>query len=733
MSVGVTKSAHMDYPGFLATKHVATEIRGTDDISENPGWLHDWQYKIAKWCLRGGSRAIFADTGLGKTRMEIFFAMEVARVAGKPCLIIAPLGVGDQTIREAKSLGVEIGEALESNAPIQVINYESLHKLDVSIYGGVVLDESSILKSYTGATKQTLIETFAGFRFKLAATATPAPNDYMEIGNHSQFLEVMSSSEMLSRFFIADQADTGHYRLKGHAVEAFWEWIASWAACLQLPSDLGYSDEGYILPGLKVHTQIVDDGRDYIFGGHTNSSATTVHKQRRESVNVRANEAATILAQGEGPCVIWCDTDYDVDAVKQAIPEAVEIGRDKHADRKQKLKQFSDGEIRVIVTKPKMFGFGMNWQHCNRCIFVGPSFSFEILYQAIRRFHRYGQTKVVNVHLVGTPADESVLTTLHQKAMRHESFHEGVKKAAGYLKLEPTQINLSAVKTDVQEGDGWKVYLGDSCQEMGKLEDDSIHLSVFSPPFSNLYIYSDSEADLGNSATHEEFLEHFGFIVSELYRVTKPGRMACVHCKDLPRYKGRDSEAGLYDFPGDLIRLFAVHGFSFHSRVTIWKCPVTEMTRTKAHGLLYKQLRADSTYSRQGMADYVLMFRKWADEDVEPVTHTYDSFPLDQWQQYASPVWMDIKQQNVLNTEIARESQDEKHICPLQLDVIERLVTMYSNKGDLVFSPFTGIGSEGVVSLQLDRRFVGIELKEAYWKRACQNLKEAKAQGVLAL
>lgn len=280
---------------------------------------------------------------------------------------------------------------------------------------------------------------------------------------------------------------------------------------------------------------------------------------------------------------------------------------------------------------------------------------------------------------------------------------------------------------DQASGDGWHLYNGDCVDVVRGIPSNSVGLSVYSPPFSNIYCYSDSERDMGNSADDDEFFEHYKLMLPELLRATIPGRLCAVHCKELVDYKGRDGRAGLRDFPGELIRAHEECGWKYHSRITIWKCPVTEMQRTKAHGLLYKQLRADSSFSRQGLAEYVLVFRKWAseDEEIEPVTHTAETFPLDQWQRYASPVWMDIDQTNVLNVAVAREDQDEKHLCPLQLDVIERCVKLWSNEGNVVFSPFAGIGSEGHVALTLGRKFVGVELKPTYFERACRNLAEA--------
>ena len=278
-------------------------------------------------------------------------------------------------------------------------------------------------------------------------------------------------------------------------------------------------------------------------------------------------------------------------------------------------------------------------------------------------------------------------------------------------------------------GESWAAYHGDCVDVVRQLPDASIGFSIYSPPFSNLFIYSDSESDMGNNATDDEFLTHYGFLVTELSRVVKPGRLIAVHCSDLPFTKWKDGRIGIKDLSGALIRCHEERGWTLHSRVTIWKDPVVEMTRTKALGLLYKQLQSDSARSRQGMADYVLVFRNQG-ENNSPITHTPAEFPLEQWQRWASPVWMDIQQSNTLNVRLARENKDERHICPLQLDLIERALIMWSNPGDVVLSPFMGIGSEGVQSLKTRRKFIGVELKEAYWNQAVQYLRVGAAESV---
>ena len=276
-------------------------------------------------------------------------------------------------------------------------------------------------------------------------------------------------------------------------------------------------------------------------------------------------------------------------------------------------------------------------------------------------------------------------------------------------------------------GTNFTAFHGDCVNIAKQLPDKSIGFSVYSPPFGDLFVYSDSELDMGNSSSDGEFFAHYEFLIAEMARITQPGRLTAVHCSDLPFRKWKDGKMGIKDFSGDIIRAHEKFGFTLHSRVTIWKDPVVEMTRTKALGLLYKQLQKDSAKSRMGMPDYLLVFKAPGEND-NPIGHMPENFPVSQWQQWASPVWMDIQQTNTLNVRVARENKDEKHLCPLQLDLIERAVVMWSNPGDVVFSPFLGIGSEGFVSLKLGRKFIGTELKEAYWKQAVKNLSGIEAQ-----
>jgi hypothetical protein len=292
-------------------------------------------------------------------------------------------------------------------------------------------------------------------------------------------------------------------------------------------------------------------------------------------------------------------------------------------------------------------------------------------------------------------------------------------------------------------GRNWSLYHGDTVEIARQMPSGCVDLALYSPPFSDLFCYSDSERDMGNNAGDAAFLEHYKFLAVEITRLLRPGRICAVHCKQLVDYKGRDGRAGLRDFRGELIRIHEAAGLKYHAETVIWKDPVIEMQRTKAHGLLYKQLRTDSTFSRMGMAEYMLFFRKWATPEEEaleaevspivPVTHTREGFPLEQWQRWASPIWTDINQTRTLNVKQARDDKDEKHMCPLQLDVVERVVVLYSNPGETVYSPFAGIGSEGYGSIPLGRKFWGVELKQSYFESGVENLREAEGTQQMSL
>jgi len=718
-----------EYARLLESKQRRVAPAGIADFELSPV-LFDFQRAITGWALRMGRAAIFADCGLGKTLMQL----EWARHIPGRSIIVCPLSVAQQTVRESAKLGLESTFEREprSGSRIVVTNYHNLHKFDASEFSGVVLDESSILKSLDGKTKALITEMFGATSYRLACTATPSPNDYIELGNHAEFLGVCSTAEMLSEFFVHDGETTSEWRLKGHAKDAFWKWVSSWAALISSPEDLGFDGSRFVLPELHVvhHTTdaVGSDDMPTLFPMPA-SSMSERREARRNSVEIRARLAADIASKLSGPVLFWCDFNAEADMIEELTGAVQVSGSDSPEDKETRLDAFSTGAARMLVTKPKIAGFGMNWQHCADMVFVGLSDSYEAFYQAVRRCWRFGQERPVTCHIITSEAEAAVVLNIQAK-------HEKMATMGAEMKKHVKDAILGTIAThgtgfthraQTDEGDGWTMINGDCVEEVAAMPDNSVDYSIFSPPFASLYTYSDSIRDMGNSKDYDEFEKHFGLLVPELLRVVKPGRLLSFHCMNLPTSKTMHGYIGIHDFRGVLIKMFQDAGWIYHSEVCIWKDPVVAMQRTKALGLLYKQFRKDTAMCRQGIADYLVTMRK-PGLNPEPVTKTHDSHPVDLWQRYASPVWMDIDQSDTLQYRSAREHEDEKHICPLQLGVIRRAVDLWSNPGDIVLSPFGGIGSEGYVSLQMGRRFVGVELKGSYYRQAVKNLIAVTAQ-----
>ena len=412
-----------DYADFLARKRISDPATGLRDVPPLPDFMFPHQRDITAWALRRGRSAIFAGTGLGKTLVELEWSRQVVKATGKPVLSLAPLAVSKQHIRESDRFGMQ-ATIVRSQSDVadgtSITNYQKLPHFDMSQFGGVCLDESSILKSTDGHYRTKLINECARIPFRLAATATPAPNDFMELGNHAEFLGVMSYTDMLATFFVHDGGDTQKWRLKGHAEDEFWKWMASWAVMLRKPSDLGYDDAGYDLPPLREvqHTATVpyepNMETGLLFPMEAQGLGERI-KARRGSIDQRV-QMAIDLTPTDRPFVWWCNLNGESDAITRGIAGAVEVrGSDDDVDKEQKLVDFSEGRIRVLVTKPSIAGHGMNWQHCADTGFVGASDSFEQTYQAIRRFWRFGQTKPVNVHFIAAEIEGAVVANYRRK------------------------------------------------------------------------------------------------------------------------------------------------------------------------------------------------------------------------------------------------------------------------------------------------------------------------------
>lgn len=722
----------MTYDNFLKTKQKAHVHSGFDvELNDLNKSMFDFQKFIVKRALKVGKYAIFADCGLGKTLMQLEWAQQVIDYTGDSVLILCPLAVSGQTIKEGDRFGYTVSRKLkdvDSMAGIYISNYEQLENIDCSLFSGIVLDESSILKNYTGVYKNLIIEKFNKTKYKLACTATPAPNDLNEIGNHSEFLDVMDANDMRMRWFVRDEG-MNNYRLKGHAESDFYGWIASWASVLRSPRDIGFDASNFDLPPLNYFEKMIvtDKKNNGKLFNDESVNATEFNRELRLTKLPRLECVADIVNNSTEPFIIWVNQNEEEELILSLVKDAVAVrGSESPSIKESKLLGFANGDFRVLVTKKKIAQFGLNYQHCRNQIFASLDFSFEGLYQAIRRSFRFGQKNEVNIWLITTDTMSNVMSTIYFKQKQFNEMMEGITTS-----VNAKEFNL---KNDYEKveviTDNYRIANGDSIDLIKELSDNSIDLSVFSPPFSTLFTYSDNIRDMGNCVSDDEFFEQQSYLLKELYRIMKPGRLVCVHSKDLARYKNSSGFSGMWDFTGEYHRAMESVGFKYHSKITIWLDPVLEMQRTKTQRLLYKQVTSDSSYTGIGMPEYVTIFRKWEGDESEwtPITNkTKQNFDLNTWQKWASPVWFDIKRTDVLNNyKGAKNEKDEKHIAPLQLGVIERCIALWSNKGETIFTPFMGIGSEVYQALTMGRKGIGFELKPEYFETAKANIRMAE-------
>ena len=419
----------MNYLEFIKSKSRSVPTSGikvsTDELNPN---LFDWQARIVQWALSRGRAALFEECGMGKTIQQLSWSEQVFKHTGQPVILHCPVGVREQTKDEAEKFWIDcpvsvVNDATEVIDGINLVNYEKIHLFDLSVFSGVVLDESSILKNFVGKTRNQIIKGYWNTPYKLACTATPSPNDHMELGNHAEFLGAMLREDMLSKYFVHDSGDTAKWRLRGHAKSDFWQWVSSWATCCSKPSDVGGSDDGFDLPELTVNRHQLDaglkQGNGLLFDIDS-VNATTIHESRRNTLEERCQMAASIANGKDCPVIVWCDTNDESKLLASLIPDSIEV----HGSQSEKVKidafnKFESGEVRVIITKPKIAGFGMNWQHCNSQVFAGVNYSFELYYQAVRRSWRFGQSKPVTVDIVIADDMHAVSSAVASKEADH--------------------------------------------------------------------------------------------------------------------------------------------------------------------------------------------------------------------------------------------------------------------------------------------------------------------------
>ena len=739
-----------DYQEFLESKKRIITATGKDTSKDliNP-MLFDFQIDITRWAVKMGRCAVFADTGLGKT----FIQLEWARLIGGTVLIFAPLSVARQTMREGKKINVNvryIRHEKDLSTGINITNYENIENFttSASILSGIVLDESSILKSIDGKTRLKLIKLFSKVGYKLCCSATPAPNDYTELGNHAEFLNICSTSEMLSSYFVnankASEVVTSsgiikrikhsnkngtEWRMRYHAQRDYFRWLSSWAMAIRKPSDLSYPDDGFTLPGLNVIPEIVNvnfiPSDELFFSGLRGLKHRA--EIREDTIDKKLNKISD-LVNGKEQWIIWCGLDKESKSAKDKIQDAVEVKGADDAEYKAKaFEDFQDGKIRVLITKPKIGGFGMNFQNCHNMIFFGLNDSWESFYQCVRRCYRFRQTKEVNVHVVISDIEIQIFENIKRKGQMAERMMNGLIDEVKTYELEELGKTAKKVNAEYQQeeihGELFTAILGDSCEKLKAIKDETVDLSVYSPPFADLYTYSATDRDLGNCKNWDEFFIHYGFIIRELLRATKTGRVSCVHSSDIPAMQMKDGYIGIRDFPGAIIKAHEDNGWIFYGRAIVTKNPQAQAIRTKSKALLFAQLRKDSSDSRPALLDHILIFKKPGDTKtpVRPVAN--GEVDNEKWIDWAGGIWTGINESDTLQYTTARDKNDEKHICPLQLGTIERCIKLYSNPRELVLTPFGGIGSEAYQAIKFGRRAYLIELKPSYFWIAVENLK----------
>jgi DNA methylase/SNF2-related domain len=721
------------YTAFLSTKRFEDTPTGIDiPIEAISPVLYDFQRALVRWALRRGRAGLFAHTGLGKGLM----LLECVEHIPGPVLILAPLAVTHQLVRESLK---HFGRTLEYvrhpdqiSQRVVVTNYEMMRNFYGMPFTGLICDESSIIKSITSATREELLTHFTHIPFRICCTATPAPNDIAEIGNHAELLGVMKRTDMLSTFFV--HRDTG-WSLRGHAAKAFYRWLASWAMALRSPDDLGFDGRAFVLPPLTIKTHFVKgeyyrDGEllpAYGLKGITDRSAV-----RRGTITEKVSIAAQLARAAAGQVTIWCGLNDESTAIANALDmeSTVEItGSDAIATKETKLLRFIDGDARLMVSKPVICGHGLNLQNAHTAIFVGLSDSWESWFQTIRRIWRYGQQEEVTVHVVLSEHEHPILENIQRKE------HEAEKMVSAMIEhmqgheqeaIRQETTHITAMPVHHYSGPGWNLYQGDCVDGLQHIADNSVGLTVSSPPFLSLYQYNATERDLGNSKNITEFFAHLGYVADQLMRITMPGRHVAWHVSQVPAMLVRDGWIGMKDFRGETVRHMTEWGWLYHGEVVISKGPQAQAIRIRAKGLAFHQLKKDSSWLRPALCDYILLFRKPGENPV-PIVPDVDN---ETWIRWANGVWYGlhddpawgIRETDTLNAAEAREHDDDKHICPLALPVIERCIRLWSCPDEVVADCFAGIGSTGVVALQHERRFAGCELKASYAETAIKNL-----------
>lgn len=815
-----------DYTDFLRQKIKMANFKG---FSVEPGNVHPVLYPhqkdIVRWAVLGGNRAIFAKFGLGKSIMQVEWMRQIVEAAGGIGLIVCPLGVRQELVRDAAMLGVKLqfirsASEMAEGQSFYITNYETVRdgKLDPALFTAVSLDEASVLRSYGSKTYQEFLPLFEGVKFKLVNTATPSPNRFKELIHYAGFLGVMDTGQALTRFFQRDSTKANQLTLYPHKEQEFWLWVSSWAVFIQYPSDLGYSDEGYDLPEMEVvyHEVPTDytqagadrDGQNLMFQNPALglSAAAT---EKRDSMPARVAKVKEIVdASPDDHFVIWHDLEDERRAIQQAIPETVSVwGSQDLEDREQRIVAFGDGEYRILSTKPVIAGSGCNFQrHCHRAIFAGIGFKFNDFIQACHRIQRFQQPHTVRIDVVYSEAEREVLRTLQTKWIQHaemvNNMTEIIKKyGLNQLAMQETLARSIGIERIEVKGDLFTVANNDCVEEAKLRPENSIDLIVTSIPFANHYEYSPSYNDFGHTEDNDHFWSQMDYLTPELLRALKPGRIYACHVKDRILF-GNVTGAGaptVSPFHCEAIMHGRKHGFDYMGLITVVTDVVRENNQTYRLG--WSEQCKDGSKMGVGSPEYIVLFRKPQTDRTKgyadvPVKKSKEEYTRAHWQvdahafwrssgdrqitadelaglgpdklaslftkyslqqvydydfhikigeeleargalpstfmslapgSHHPDVWHDVNRMRTLNGDQSNRAV-EKHVCPLQFDIVDRLIERYSNPGELVYDPFCGLGTVPYRAILKGRKGGGSELNPGYFMDQAHYLRSAEKQ-----
>lgn len=815
----------IEYRDFLRRKIKMAQFKGFD---VQPEACHEilfpHQRDIVRWAVLGGNRAIFASFGLGKSVMQCEWLRQIIGAAGGLGLIVCPLGVRQELIRDAAMLGVRLvfirsaSEIVDGQA-FYCTNYETVRdgKLNPRQFTAVSLDEASVLRSFGSKTYQEFLPLFEGVKFKLVNTATPSPNRFKELIHYAGFLGVMDTGQALTRFFQRDSEKAGNLTLYPHKTVEFWMWVSSWAVFVQRPSDLGYSDEGYDLPPIEVRYHEV--ASDYTKAGHERDGQALMFTdpalglsaaaaEKRDSLPLRVAKVAEIVNGCVDHFVVWHDLESERHALQAALPEAVSVwGSQDLEEREQRIVAFGDGAYRVLSTKPVIAGSGCNFQrHCHREVFAGIGFKFNDFIQAIHRVQRFQQPHPVVIDIVYSEAEREVLRTLQAKWAQHEEMVQNMTEiikqyGLNQLAMQEVLARSIGVKRLEVKGDLFTVANNDCVEEAKRQPENHIDLMVTSIPFANHYEYSPSYNDFGHTENNAHFWEQMDHLTPELLRALKPGRIYACHVKDRILF-GNVTGAGaptVSPFHCEAIMHGRKHGFDYMGLITIVTDVVRENNQTYRLG--WSEQAKDGTKMGVGSPEYVVIFRKPQTDRTKgyadvPVAKSKTDYTRAHWQVDAHAFWRSSGNRHITADELAGLGPDklaslftkyslqnvydyefhvkigeeleargalpstfmslapgshhpdvwhdinrmrtlngnqtsrnvEKHVCPLQFDIVDRLIDRYSNAGELVYDPFCGLGTVPYCAIKKGRRGGGSELNAAYFMDQVHYLRAAERE-----